>query len=57
MDDLLSHERLEIDVHFARLDFREIEQVIDQRQPMTPARLHGLELLFLVRVERTRQRA
>jgi hypothetical protein len=44
-------------LHLARFDLRQIEQVVDQRKRVLGARLHGAQLVLLIRRQRPRQPA
>src|ERR1700694_324127 len=58
-NDLFGHlgavEWQEVSFPLARLDLGQVQQVIDDRQQMAAARLHSLQLLFLLRVQRAGQ--
>src|SRR2546422_4467755 len=52
LDDTLTGHRLEVDLHLARFDFGQVQQIVDQRQQVFGAALDGLKLLVLIRGQR-----
>ncbi len=54
-DDALAHHRFEMRFDLAGLDLRDIQQVVDEREQVSRARLDRGELFFLVSIERTGQ--
>ena len=54
-DHVAHQNRLEVEFHFARLHFRQIENVVDQREQMARARLNDAQLLLLLARDRAGQ--